>query len=147
MICEVTIGISGKYDIMVLSPQMIAKLIYKIRNSDTQEFVIPAQDLFSQGYVEYLSHVLEANGESVKSLSDKNAYGLIVDQMKELQYNKQDCFYYVKVKHSEGHPQFDVGTMEDFYIVTKEENSRFCYTFQREDGEESSILLEWFFEP
>ena len=36
---EYRIKITGKYDVIVLSPKMIAVLTEKIRNSDTKELV------------------------------------------------------------------------------------------------------------
>ena len=58
---EYTIRITGGYDVSVLSPKMIALLINKIRNSDTKEMVIPAEEVIPQGYAEYLTRVLQAN--------------------------------------------------------------------------------------
>ena len=52
---EYKIKITGEYDVIVLSPKMIALLIDKIRNSDTKEMVIPAEEILPQGYVEYLN--------------------------------------------------------------------------------------------
>ena len=58
MICEYTIRITGKQDILVLSPQIIGTLSEKIRCSDTKELIIPADELFPQGYAEYLERVM-----------------------------------------------------------------------------------------
>ena len=46
---EYKIKITGKYDVIVLSPKMIAALIDKIRSSDTKELVIPAEEILPQG--------------------------------------------------------------------------------------------------
>lgn len=61
MICEYTIRITGNYDILVLSPQIIRTLSEKIRCSDTKELIIPADELFPQGYAEYLERVMQTN--------------------------------------------------------------------------------------
>ena len=42
---EYRIRITGKYDVIVLSPKMIAVLIEKICSSDTKELVIPAEEI------------------------------------------------------------------------------------------------------
>lgn len=61
MICEYTIIMIGEYDIFVLSPQMIARLIENIRTSDSKVLVISAQEILPQGYAQYLARVMEAN--------------------------------------------------------------------------------------
>ena len=49
---EYKIRITGKYDVIVLSPALIARLIEKIRCADTNEMVIPAEEIITQGYDE-----------------------------------------------------------------------------------------------
>ena len=82
---EYRIKITGKYDVIVLSPKMIAVLIEKIRSSDTKELVIPAEEILPRGYAQYIARVLEAKMEIAKSLPNRNAYTLIADQIKKLQ--------------------------------------------------------------
>lgn len=142
MIFDYTIRINGEFGFVILPPHMIERLIHKIRNSHTQELAIPAEELLSRGYAEYLSRVLEANASIAGSFPYRNACSLMAGQIKKLQCNEQDCFYDVKVKSPENNPLFDMETMENFYIVTKDENSRFCYAFQGEHGEEVNIVLE-----
>lgn len=140
---EYRIKITGEYDVIVLSPNMIARLIDKIRGSDTKEIVIPAEEILPQGYAQYLNRVLEANTEVAKTLPDRNAYTLIAEQIKKMQFNEKDCFDSVNVTQLEKIPQLDVEANEDFYIVTKQENSQFRYVFQNENGEEVSVILEY----
>lgn len=140
---EYKIRITGKYDVIVLSPGIIARLIEKIRCSDTKEMVIPAEEILPQGYAEYLSRVLEANTQIVRDLQDRNAYTLIADQIRNLQFDEQDCFDRVKVIEPEKYPLLDVETNKGFYIVTKQESSRFRFAYQGSRGEEISIVLEY----
>lgn len=140
---EYKIKITGKYDIIVLSPKMIAVLIEKIRSSDTKELVIPAEEILPQGYAQYLARVLEANMEIAKSLPNRSAYTLIAEQIKKLQFNEKDCFERVGVTKPNSSPQFDVDASEEFFIVTKQENSQFHYSFKSENGEKISIVLEY----
>lgn len=140
---EYRIKITGKYDVIVLSPKMIAVLIEKIRNSDTKELVIPAEEILPQGYAQYLARVLEANMEIAKSLPNRSAYTLIAEQIKKLQFNEKDCFERVGVREPNSSPQFDVDASEEFFIVTKQENSQFHYSFKSENGEKISIVLEY----
>ena len=140
---EYKITITGKYDMIVLSPKMIAALIDKIRSSDTKELVIPAEDILPQGYAEYLTRVLEANTEVAETLPNRNAYTLIAEQMRKMQFNEKDCFDSVEVRETENNPQLDMEASKDFFIVTKQENSQFRYVFQGENGEEISVVLEY----
>ncbi len=140
---EYRIKITGKYDVIVLSPNMIARLIDKIRGSDTKEIVIPAENILPQGYAEYLTRVLEANTEVAKTLPNRNAYTLIAEQMRKMQFNEKDCFDSVEVRETESNPQLDMEASKDFFIVTKQENSQFRYVFKSETGEEISVVLEY----
>lgn len=139
---EYRIRITGKYDVIVLSPKMIAALTEKIRSSDTKELVIPAEEILPQGYAQYLARVLEADMEIAKSLPNRNAYTLIAEQIKKLQFNEKDCFERVEVTDPDRIPQFDVDTSEEFFIVTRQENSRFHYSFQSGTGEKINIVLD-----
>ena len=140
---EYRIKITGEYDVIVLSPNMIARLIDKIRGSDTKEIVIPAEEILPQGYARYLNRVLDANTEVAKTLPDRNAYTLIAEQIKKMQFNEKDCFDSVEVRETENNPQLDMEASKDFFIVTKQENSEFRYVFKGENGEEISVVLEY----
>ena len=140
---EYKIKITGEYDVIVLSPDMIARLVDAVRSSDTKELVIPAEEILPQGYAGYLNRVLDANPELAGILPDRNAYTLIAEQIKKMQFDEKDCFDSVNVTHPEEVPLLDVEASEDFYIVTKQDNNRFRYVFQNENGEEVSIVLEY----
>lgn len=140
---EYKIKITGEYDVIVLSPDMIARLVDAVRSSDTKELVIPAEEILPQGYAGYLNRVLDANPELTGTLPDRNAYTLIAEQIKKMKFDEKDCFDSVNVTHPEEVPLLDVEASEDFYIVTKQENNRFRYVFQNENGEEVSIVLEY----
>ncbi len=140
---EYRIKITGEYDVIVLSPKMIALLIDKIRGADTKELIIPAEEILPQGYAEYLSRFLAANAEVAENLMHRNAYSLIAEQIGKMQFDDKDCFDSVEAKEIESNPQLDVEASEDFYVVTKQENSQFRYTFQNADGEEINIVLEY----
>lgn len=140
---EYRIKITGKYDVIVLSPKMITTLIDKIRHSNSKEMVVPAEDILPQGYAEYLTRVLDANTEVAKTLPNRNAYTLIAEQMKKMQFDEKDCFDRVEVTEPESNPQLDMEASKDFFIVTKQENSQFRYVFKSENGEEISVVLEY----
>lgn len=140
---EYRIKITGEYDVIVLSPRVIALLIDKIRNADTKEMVIPAEEILPQGYAEYLTRVLDANTQLAETLPDRNAYTLIAEQMKKMQFDEKDCFDRVEVTEPESNPQLDMEASKDFFIVTKQENSRFRYVFKNECGEEIGVVLEY----
>lgn len=129
---EYRIRITGGYDVIVLSPKMIALLISKIHNSSTKEMVIPAEEILPQGYAEYINRVLDANTELAKRLSNRNAYTLIADQIRKMQFDEKDCFESVKVRETESNPQLDMETSKDFFIVTKQKNSQFRYELKNE---------------
>lgn len=140
---EYRIRITGKYDVIVLSPKMITTLIDKIRHSNSKEMVVPAEDILPQGYAEYLTRVLDANTEVAKTLPNRNAYTLIADQIRKMQCNEMDCFNSVDVTEPANDPQLDMEASRDFFIVTKQKNSQFRYIVKSETGEEINIVLEY----
>lgn len=81
--------------------------------------------------------------EIAKSLPNRSAYTLIAEQIKKLQFNKKDCFERVGVTEPNSSPQFDVDASEEFFIVTKQENSQFHYSLKCGNGEKISIVLEY----
>lgn len=58
---ECEIRLMGSDDILVLSPDMIALLIGRVRASGTRAFSVPAEELLPLGYAEYLAHIFEVN--------------------------------------------------------------------------------------
>lgn len=140
---EYRIKITGKYDVIVISPKIISALIDKIRRSAIKELVIPVEEILPQGYTEYLTCVLNANTDIAEALPDQNVYALIANQIMKLQCNEQDCFDRVGITDPESNPHFDLDTSEDFYIITKQENNRFHYVFKGENNEEIIIVLEY----
>lgn len=138
---EYEIKITGEYDVIVLSPKMVALLIDKIRDSDKKEMIIPAKEILPKGYAEYLNCVLHANTEIAKTLPDRSAYTLIAEQIETMQCNETHCFERVDVAKLNCNPQLDLEAKEEFYILTKQLDSVFRYVMQNEYEEEISIII------
>lgn len=89
---EYIIKITGEYEMLVLSPQMISLLIEKIEMSDSKELVISAEEILPQGYIEYLAHVLSANFEIDQSKTDiRAAYDMVAEQIDKLKIDTKKC--------------------------------------------------------
>ncbi|MCI8609911.1 MAG: hypothetical protein HFE73_09735 [Firmicutes bacterium] len=103
--CAVKIG--GEYDILVLSPEMIAPLMKRAKESDAKEFVIPGEELFPPGYMKYLVRVVSANMEleGIDIALDK-IYALAVNQLRGLHIYGQKCFDQVYLDRSRGGVKF-----------------------------------------
>lgn len=125
MICEYTIRMIGEYDIFVLSPQMIARLIENIKTSDSKELVISAQELLPQGYAQYLARVMEAN---LDIQQENGVYKIIAEQIDKLTINEKKCFDKVELTTKPNDIQFMLDTNEDFYMLVKEKKARFSLT-------------------
>ena len=144
---EYRIRITGEYDVLVVSPRMIERLIARIRQSDSRELVIPAEEILPPGYTDYLSRVLEANGEQDGEKSGQNVYDVLAGQIENLKVEEDPCFDRVEAefpgKIPGAGPQFDVEAREQFFLFTKQKNTVFSYVFANEDGEDASVLLEY----
>lgn len=136
---EYRIRITGEYDVLVVSPRMIERLITRIRQSDSRELVIPAEEILPPGYTDYLSRVLEANGEQDGEKSGQNVYDVLAGQIENLKVEEDPCFDRVEAefpgKIPGAGPQFDVEAREQFFLFTKQKNTVFRYVFANEDGE------------
>ena len=140
MICEYTIRITGKQDILVSSPQIIGTLSEKIRCSDTKELIIPADELFPQGYAEYLERVMQIN-DIGKNVGRQDVYDLTAKQIGMLKVEQQKCFDKAKAETTDNAAQFNLETTENFFLLTKQSDSRFICDY--ENGEKILVSLKY----
>ena len=89
---EYRIRITGEYDVLVVSPRMIERLITRIRQSDSRELVIPAEEILPPGYADYLARVLEANGEQNDEKSGQSVYDVLAGQIENLKVEEDLVF-------------------------------------------------------
>lgn len=140
MICEYTIRITGNQDILVLSPQIIGMLIEKIRCSDTKELIIPADELLPQGYAEYLERVMQTN-DIGKNVSRQDVYDLTAKQFGMLEVEQQKCFDRANAETTDNTAQFNLETNGDFFLLTKQSDSRFICDY--ENGKKIVVSLKY----
>ena len=139
---EYVIRIIGTYDILLLSPEMIALLIEKIRQSDMRELIIPAEELIPQEYAEYLTRVLQINAQFFQSSDDReDSYRLVSGQLNALYINNAPCFEQVSYLHQSHKKIFDLNTTEGFYLLTKQSHDHFQYAYTGPDGKEIRLSL------
>lgn len=139
---EYIIKITGEYEMLVLSPQMISLLIEKIEISDTKELVIPAEEILPQGYIEYLARVLSTNLKSTSQRTDiQAAYDMIAEQIDKLKIDTQKCFDDVSFSEEKQDGQFNLNTNEKFYMLIKQKNSTFSYSYRGLDGKNIKLTL------
>ena len=62
------IWITGECDFLIVSPDMIAVLIAKMRRSDTREMTVPSEEVLPPEYAEYLTRVMEANEDGTRTV-------------------------------------------------------------------------------
>ena len=140
---EYKIKITGNYDILILHTKIISNLIKKVKDSDTKEMIIQADEIMPKNYNEYLKRVLQSNASITKSSSGKNMYELIAEELEKLQVNNKQCFDKVSVVNNKILTSFDVDTNETFYMLIKQRDSQFKYVFKNDNGEEITVLLEY----
>ena len=121
---------NAEYDMIVLTPKMIALLIKKIRNSDKKELIIPAAEMLPQGYMEYLFHVLEANRKTKQTNIDSQAVcELIAGQLQMLCLDQQKCFDTVSLYERKHHIQFYLSANKTFYLLVKQQIAAIAYIY------------------
>ncbi len=114
------ITIADTPDIVVLSPEIVALLIKKVRCSDTKEFVIPAKELLPRDYAQYLIRVLAANTEAAPSgIGIRKVYSLAAGQMRTLSVNRLHCFDNVELCGQRASTCFRLSVNEAFYELAE----------------------------
>ena len=140
MICEYTIRITGDHNILVLSPQIIGTLLEKIRYSETRELIIPAEELLPQGYTEYLERVMQTNSIGT-NIGNQDVYDLTAEQIGMLKVKQQKCFDKATAETIQNVAQFNIETNEEFFLLTKQSDSRFLCDY--ENGEKIVVSLKY----
>lgn len=138
--CEYTIRITGEHEVLIVSPGIIAMLIDKIRHSHTKELVVDAQELLSQGYTEYIAHVICANmGGGQTHVKNQKVYDLTAKQLQMLEIDRRPCFDGADVIAQQSGVGFSLDTNRDFFFLTKRCDSQFQYVYKDVEGGEIKI--------
>lgn len=125
---EYRVTVADGYDFLIVSPAMVAYLIKKAKNTKETEFVIPAEVLLPQGYVQYIGCVLAAGMESCDTNPGvQRVYQLAADQIKRLSVNLHPCFQTANVYKQQSAVQFHIRTSTYFKQLLK--RGRFIYVF------------------
>lgn len=140
--CEHKIRMTDEYDMVVLTPKMIALLVERLQNSDQKELVIPAEEMLPQGYTEYLLRILEANMENgTLEIYTQTVYELIAGQIKKLCIDCQKCFDKVSLYKHWHLTQFHLNASENFYLLVKQIMPNITYVYMDADGTEIQVTL------
>ena len=92
MTCGYRIWIRGEYDISVLSPEIIALLVEKVKKATSKDLIIPVEEIIPRGYAEYLVRVMEANMAAGGPCGVREVYGLTARQIGALNVEAHRCF-------------------------------------------------------
>ena len=139
---EYVIRITGEYDMIVLTPPIIEALMQKIYNSNIKELVVPAGEILTRGYMEYLARVFLANPEINKSKTKMQAaYDMIADQIDKLKIDTEKCFDRVSFTGETKDGYFNVNTNEMFYMLIKQKKPALSYSYKGLNGKNIKITL------
>lgn len=142
MIYKYVVTVADTGSIIVISPEIIALTIEKVKCSDRRKLLIPVGELLPQKYMEYLICVLRANQEAQRrTRNGQEVYGLAAKQIETLSINQQRCFDKVCLRKCQGNIKFDVTASEMFYMAVKQSISRFFYSYKDFDGKEVKVLV------
>ena len=92
MTCGYRIWIRGEYGISVLSPEIIALLVEKVKKAASKDLIIPVEEIIPRGYAEYLVRVMEANMAAGGPCGVREVYGLTARQIGALNVEEHRCF-------------------------------------------------------
>ena len=147
MTCGYRIWIRGEYGISVLSPEIIALLVEKVKKAASKDLIIPVEEIIPQGYAEYLVRVMEANMAAGGPCGVREVYGLTARQIGALNVEAHRCFDraclcggdglgkqrglsdHACLSSQSGPAGFDLRASTLFYMLARREDSKFTYIF------------------
>lgn len=145
MTCGYRIWIRGEYDIPVLSPEIIALLVEKVKKAASKDMIIPVEEIIPRGYAEYLVRVMEANMAAGGPCGVREVYGLTARQIGALNVEAHRCFDraclcggdglgkqrglsdHACLSSQSGPAEFDLRASPLFYMLARREHSNFTY--------------------
>ena len=145
MTCGYRIWIRGEYGISVLSPEIIALLVEKVKKAASKDLIIPVEEIIPRGYAEYLVRVMEANMAAGGPCGVREVYGLTARQIGALNVEEHRCFDraclcggdglgkqlglsdHACLSSQSGPAGFDLRASTLFYMLARREHSNFTY--------------------
>ncbi len=145
MTCGYRIWIRGEYGISVLSPEIIALLVEKVKRAASKDLIIPVEEIIPRGYAEYLVRVMEANMAAGGPCGVREVYGLTARQIGALNVEEHRCFDraclcggdglgkqrglsdHACLSSQSGPAGFDLRASTLFYMLARRERSNFTY--------------------
>ena len=102
--------------------------------------IIPAEELLPQGYTEYLERVMQTNSIGT-NIGNQDVYDLTAEQIGMLKVKQQKCFDNATAETIQNVAQFNIETNEEFFLLTKQSDSRFLCDY--ENGEKIVVSLKY----
>ncbi len=139
---EHKIRMTGEYEIFVLSPDMITRLLKQVKLSDAGKFVIPVRAIVPPGYKGYLSHVIRTNLNIPRTNHDrKRICQLIAEQISKLTVDQEKCFDRVDYCERQTCAHFYINASQTLYLLVTQKNSIFTYVYRNMEQKEVRLVL------
>ena len=149
---EYRLKITDVEEFIIISPKVLALLLKKIHGMENHTIEIPVESIMPPGYTQYLLNVINSNrshklfnffSTTEEPLQKEHIYKIIEHQMRNLKIESEECFKKIvlHVGDSEDIAEYEIETMDFFFCLCKNENSRFVYIFP--DGNRESIFVEY----
>lgn len=138
MTCGYRIWIRGEYDISVLSPEIMALLVEKVKKAASKDLIIPVEEIIPRGYAEYLVRVLEVNMTTEAPCDMRAVYGMTARQIGALKVEEHKCFDRACLRTQACGTQFDLSASAAFYMLAKQSAPNFTYICKDSEGKEIS---------
>lgn len=137
---EYRLKITGMEEFIIISPKVLALLLKKINGMENHTIEIPVESIMPPGYTQYLLNVINSNRDhklfnffstTEEPLQKEHIYKIIEHQMRNLKIESEECFKKIvfHMDDSEDIAEYEIETMDFFFCLCKNENSRFVYIF------------------
>ena len=117
----------GNGEFIVISPQILQRLIGKVMESSKRELSVSIDSLFPKEYQEYVLNVLNSNGESPyfsfeyitsTPMSQRELFTIIGHQLGKMRVEEEKCFETVRLLEKKG-MVLELNCSNNFWIVCK----------------------------
>lgn len=149
---EYKIYINGGCDFVVVFPDVIGSLIFKIHNHEQRELVVGIEEVMPWQMTEYLLRVINTNRFADSHfrfrqiledpVSKKGLYQVIGEQLRNMDIDDMKCFGRVELLEMiTGSAGLEVECMWPFLWACKDASASFIYAFS--DGRREKIMIEY----
>ncbi len=149
---EYKLEISGGEDFVIITPQMLSALIFRIHKLCRQKLVVAVKDIVPADMEEYLGRMINTNRHaapcfhycqiSEDPITKRGLYRILRQQLEGLEMERRACFQSIVLADTiKGEAGFDIVCATPFFWACRDTAVKFIYFCP--DGRQENLVLEY----